>query len=137
LDALGCWDALGDGPLALRLRGLVGRVVARELPIVLPPVPSPADGDARAVGFVSGSIDLLYRDEDDRLVVVDYKTDRLELGEDPGARRERYARQGELYCRAVGAALGADPPPRFEIWWLRSGAVDAIPDPRATGGADR
>jgi len=138
-DALACWDAIGDGPLAPRLRGLAGRVVARELPVLLSPVVSTVGGDAEAAGFVSGSIDLLYRDGDGRLVVVDYKTDRADPAEvlDQEARRERYARQGELYCRAVGEALAADPPPRFEIWWLRSGAVDAIPDPRAAGGADR
>jgi ATP-dependent helicase/nuclease subunit A len=79
-----------------------------------------------ALGFVTGSVDLLYRDDDGRLVVVDYKTDR-ERGE-PGA--ARYAKQGELYCRAVGEALGADPPPRFEIWWLRTGVVEALSGPR-------
>ena len=92
-----------------------------------------ADPDAAAdgagpIGFAAGSIDLLYRDRDGRLVVVDYKTDRA----DASAQRERYARQGALYCRAVEEALGADPPPRFEIWWVRSGAVEVIP-----GAADR
>jgi hypothetical protein len=70
--------------------------------------------------------------------VVDYKTDRVDPhAEDANPRRERYARQGELYCRAVGEALGADRPPRFEIWWLRTGAVEAIGEPRAAGAADR
>jgi ATP-dependent helicase/nuclease subunit A len=119
-DALACWDALATGPLAARLRELSGRIVARELPLLL-------GAHEHALGFVTGSIDLLYRDDDGRLVVVDYKTDR----EGPGAadaaqRRARYAEQGALYCRAVGEALGADPPPRFEIWWLRSGAVEAL-----------
>jgi ATP-dependent exoDNAse (exonuclease V) beta subunit len=116
-DALGCWDALAGGPLPARLRGLAGRVVARELPLVL------ADG----LGFATGSIDLLYRDEDGRLVVVDYKTDRTDARTDTTS-RDRYARQGALYCRAVREALGADPAPRFEIWWLRSGTVDAVAD---------
>jgi ATP-dependent helicase/nuclease subunit A len=130
-EALACWDALGDGPLAARLRSLSPRILARELPLLLGPTqvsrsePKASEDHAMgALGFVSGSIDLLYRDEDGRLVVVDYKTDRER------AQSERYARQGELYCRAVGLALGADPPPRFEIWWLRSGAVEALPDPR-------
>ena len=57
--------------------------------------------------------------------MVDYKTDR-ERRAPTRAPRERYARQGELYCRAVAEALGADRPPRFEIWWLRSGAIEAI-----------
>jgi ATP-dependent helicase/nuclease subunit A len=116
-DALACWDALGSGPLAARLRSVAGSVVARELPLVL----------AEGLGFATGSIDLLYRDEDGRLVVVDYKTDRVESGADPAA-RGRYARQGALYCRAVKEALGADRTPRFEIWWLRSGTVEALSD---------
>jgi ATP-dependent helicase/nuclease subunit A len=83
-------------------------------------------GEQGALGFASGSVDLLYRDADGRLVVVDYKTDRESAEEAPVAPPERYARQGELYCRAVGEALGEDPPPRFEIWWLRTGEIEAI-----------
>ena len=79
-----------------------------------------------ALGFVTGSVDLLYRDVDGRLVVVDYKTDRVDPRADAQAKRERYARQGEIYCRAVAEALAADSPPRFEIWWLRSGEVEPI-----------
>jgi len=114
-DALACWDALASGPLAARLFAVAPRVVARELPLVL------ADG----LGFATGSIDLLYRDEDGRFAVVDYKTDRSEPGADPGA-RARYARQGALYCRAVSEALACELPPRLEIWWLRSGTVEVI-----------
>jgi len=99
------------------------RIVARELPVLL-------RGNEHALGFVSGSIDLLYRDEDGRLVVVDYKTDRVDpSASEVRARRERYAQQGALYCRAVQEALGAEPP-RFELWWLRSGMIEALPDPR-------
>jgi hypothetical protein len=111
-DALACWDAVASGPLGARLRELAGCVVARELPLVL----------AEGIGFATGSIDLLYRDRDGRLVVVDYKTDRVT------AETDRYARQGALYCRAVREALGADAAPRFEIWWLRSGTVEPIAD---------
>ena len=127
-DALECWDALAAGPLAARLRELSGRILARELPVLLAADPDAAADGAGPIGFAAGSIDLLYRDRDGRLVVVDYKTDRA----DASAQRERYARQGALYCRAVEEALGADPPPRFEIWWVRSGAVEVIP-----GAADR
>ncbi|HKA14659.1 MAG TPA: UvrD-helicase domain-containing protein [Myxococcota bacterium] len=132
-DALACWDALARGPLAERLRALSGRILARELPVLLGATGMP-DGNG-ALGFVSGSVDLLYRDGDGRLVVVDYKTDR----DGAGAPRERYVRQGALYCRAVGQALGADPAPRFEIWWLRSGVVEsvALPPPGAAALADR
>ncbi len=137
-DALECWDALGRGPLAARLFGLSSRIIARELPVLLDAAAATQRAaEARALGFVAGSIDLLYRDEDGRLVVVDYKTDRPDPRADATAQRERYARQGGLYCRAVRLALGTDPPPRFEIWWLRRGAVEALPEERATGAADR
>jgi len=118
-DALACWDALGAGPLAARLREVADRILARELPVLL----GPSEG---ALGFVAGSIDLLYRGEDGRLVVVDYKTDRDGARGESGTPHPRYAKQGELYCRAVGEALGAVPPPRFEIWWLRTGRIEAI-----------
>jgi ATP-dependent helicase/nuclease subunit A len=85
----------------------------------------------RLARFVAGSIDLLYRDDDGRLVVVDYKTDRVEPSSaDAGERRARYAQQGALYCRAIGEALGADPSPRFELWWLRSGAIEPLGEAR-------
>jgi ATP-dependent helicase/nuclease subunit A len=127
-DALACWDALGAGPLRARLREISPDILARELPVLLGPQVSRSEPKASedqqlgALGFVTGSIDLLYRDVDGRLVVVDYKTDR-ERGE---AGNPRYAKQGELYCRAVAEALGAEPAPRFEIWWLRSGEIEAI-----------
>jgi ATP-dependent exoDNAse (exonuclease V) beta subunit len=127
-DALECWDALGNGPLAARLAELAPRVVARELPVLLRP--DFQREPAGALGFVSGSVDLLYRDGDGRLVVVDYKTDRVDPRADAQAKHERYARQGELYCRAVAEALAAESAPRFEIWWLRSGSIEALPDPR-------
>jgi ATP-dependent helicase/nuclease subunit A len=120
-DALACWDEIGTGPLAARLRALSPRILARELPVLLG-----VSAEQGALGFASGSVDLLYRDADGRLVVVDYKTDRESAEEAPVAPPERYARQGELYCRAVGEALGVDPPPRFEIWWLRTGEIEAI-----------
>ena len=63
--------------------------------------------------------------------MVDYKTDRVEPSSaDAGERRARYAQQGALYCRAIGEALGADPSPRFELWWLRSGAIEPLGEAR-------
>jgi ATP-dependent helicase/nuclease subunit A len=123
-DALACWDALGAGPLAARLRELSPQILARELPVLLHASAVP-EGTEAPLAFVTGTIDLLYRDGNGRLVVVDYKTDR-EGARETDAPPERYAKQGELYCRAVGQALGADPPPRFEIWWLRRGEIEAI-----------
>ncbi len=140
-DALACWDALASGPIAARLRALSERVVARELPVLLGPTQSPCSEPkayaTESLGFVAGSVDLLYRGDDGRLVVVDYKTDRVDPSTgDARVRRESYARQGELYCRAVGEALCTEPP-RFEIWWLRSGVVEQVPVAGAASAADR
>ena len=107
-------DGMATGDLLPRLFALGPRRVARELPLLLRPGP-----DDVAVGFVSGSIDLLYRDPGaGALVVVDYKTDRL--GDDAAlqARAAHYAPQGEVYVRAVQEAFGLDARPRFELWFL-------------------
>ena len=75
----------------------------------------------RPVGFVSGTIDLLYRDPaTGRLVVADYKTDDPETLE---ARVAVYAPQGATYVRALREALGLEEPPRFELWFLQADRV--------------
>ncbi len=114
------------GPLAERLRSLAPRIVARELPILLPP---PVDGpDERGpIGFVSGAIDLLYREEGsdgtDSFVVVDYKTDDARDDVELQARASAYAPQGAQYTRAIRDALGLVELPRFELWFLATGSV--------------
>ncbi len=111
-------EILADGPLLNRLRTLKDHVLARELPVLLPP----GEGDHSPVGVVSGAIDLLYRDpEDGRIVVADYKTDEVESDEDIAARSAVYAPQGALYSRAVREALELEQAPRFELWFLRAG----------------
>ena len=52
---------------------------------------------------LSGAIDLLYRDDDERWVVVDYKTDQAA---EPEVLLERYRPQGAAYAVAVEAVLG-------------------------------
>jgi ATP-dependent exoDNAse (exonuclease V) beta subunit len=114
-------DALARGPLFARLRGLADAIVCRELPLLLPPLP-----EAGPVGFVAGVADLVYRDPaDGRLVVVDYKSDRLDDLEAPEAlaRRRAYRRQGDIYQRALREALSLDYEPRLELWFLRAGRV--------------
>jgi ATP-dependent helicase/nuclease subunit A len=107
-----------SGALFERLRELGPHVLARELPVLLPPPVS----DAGPVGFVSGAIDLVYRDPDtNELVVVDYKTDRVETDEDHAERAKGYAAQGAQYRRALQEALGLAELPRFELWFLHSG----------------
>jgi ATP-dependent exoDNAse (exonuclease V) beta subunit len=112
------------GGLAARLRELAGRVVARELPVLLAPDPDPPDG-AGPVAFVSGAIDLLYRDPGSgALVIADYKTDEV-AGADLARRTAIYASQGAAYVRAVQAALELAAPPRFELWFVHAGRIVA------------
>jgi ATP-dependent exoDNAse (exonuclease V) beta subunit len=113
------------GELGARLRRLAPHVVARELPVLLPP--DPADPRAPA-GFLAGRIDLLYRDPDTgEWVVADYKTDALD-GEEALAERARaYAAQGVGYLRAVCEALRLDRAPRFELWFLEADRVVEAP----------
>jgi ATP-dependent helicase/nuclease subunit A len=113
--ATGLLDGFAGSPLLTRLRDLKEHVVARELPVLLPP------SGMGAVGVVSGTIDLLYRDPDTgRLVVADYKTDDTSAIE---ARVEVYAPQGGTYVRALREALELQEDPRFELWFLRAERV--------------
>jgi hypothetical protein len=126
--SLRLWDGFAAGPLARRLAALGDRVIARELPVLLPP--GAMAGEAPPVGYVSGFVDLVYRRrEDGQPVVVDYKTDEVTAGEDAGedgdlTRRARaYAPQGAVYARAVRDALGLATDPPFELWFLAAGRV--------------
>ena len=117
------WERFAAGPLLPRLRALAPHVVARELPVWAVPA---GDGEGDPVGFVAGTIDLLYRDPaSGALVVADYKTDAVE-GAALDARAQRYASQGAVYTRAVAAALGLAEPPRFELWFLAGGEVRIV-----------
>jgi ATP-dependent exoDNAse (exonuclease V) beta subunit len=113
-------ETFAAGPLVTRLRALAGHILARELPVLLPP----GDGEHAPVGAVTGAIDLLYRDpEDGRIVIADYKTDEVATAEEIQARAKVYAPQGTVYARAVREALEMDEAPRFEVWFLRAGVV--------------
>jgi len=116
-------DALARGGLLDRLAALGDRIVARELPVLLPP--SGTGGEALA--FSAGSIDLCYRDpETGEWVVADYKTDRVESDTDIAERVERYTEQGRAYQNALRAALDLEAAPRFELWFLRAGRVRVV-----------
>ncbi len=106
-------------PLAARLHGLAGRLIGREVPLLL----APEEGRDPSVGCVVGNIDLLYRDEDGEVVVADYKTDAVRGADALAARSQAYAGQGQVYVRAVQAALGLAEPPRFELWFLDAGRI--------------
>jgi ATP-dependent exoDNAse (exonuclease V) beta subunit len=119
-------DALArfaQGPLLARLAALREHVIARELPVLLPPE---SEGDG-PVGFIAGAIDLLYRDPaTGELVVVDYKTDRVEGAAALAERAAHYAGQAASYRRAVKEALALERPPRCELWFLHAGEVVAL-----------
>lgn len=121
-------DRLLAGPLVVRLAALRGRVLARELPVLLPPGGEEGTG---AVGFVSGAVDLVYRDPaTDEPVVADFKTDRVETPDALTARADAYALQARAYARALQEALGLPTLPRAELWFLWPGeVVEVPPDP--------
>lgn len=96
-------EAFGDSRLLERLRGLAGRIIARELPVLLPPREAPH----APVGVVTGAVDLVYRDPGTgRLVIADYKTDEVA---DPGELERRlsvYRAQVDLYAACWEALTG-------------------------------
>jgi ATP-dependent helicase/nuclease subunit A len=113
-------DRFASGGLAARLRALAAQVLAREMPVLLAPAGSGEDGP---VGFVSGAVDLLYRDPGGgELVIADYKTDEVG-GVELERRAVTYASQGAAYLRAVQEALDLATPPRFELWFVHAGQV--------------
>ncbi|HSM52456.1 MAG TPA: PD-(D/E)XK nuclease family protein, partial [Thermoanaerobaculia bacterium] len=125
-------DRLATGPLRERFDRLAGRIVARELPLLLPPPP----GDAAPLGALTATVDLLYLDPGDgALVVADHKTDRLE---DDALLLARHGPQLRLYAEGLAAALGLARPPRAELWLLRHGRILRLDEaPGADGSAPR
>ncbi len=112
-------DGFMESSLLSRLRDLKDHVLARELPVLLPP-----GEHGGPVGVVSGTIDLLYRDpQTGRLVVADYKTDDPSAPGGVEARADVYASQGAAYVRALQEALDLAEKPRFELWFLRADRV--------------
>ena len=120
--------AMLAGEMLDRLRAIAPHVLARELPLVLPPDPGLAAG--AAVGCVVGSIDLLFRDpESGECVIVDYKTGSSRQADGPGSAEavdERHRHQGRVYREGVQAALGLEQAPRVELWWLARDSVEVL-----------
>lgn len=103
------------GQFVERFSGLAGFDVAREVPIVA----APGASDTDPVGFLSGFIDLLYRDpEIDQWIIVDYKTDRLEDADEIARRAAAYTLQEAVYARALGESLALDKAPLTELWFI-------------------
>jgi ATP-dependent exoDNAse (exonuclease V) beta subunit len=116
-------DRLVGGPLLARLEAIGPGVVARELSVLLPP----GDGPNGPVGFVSGTIDLVYRDPGNgALVIADYKTDEAATDLEVAGRVAAYAPQGATYRRALTEALRLDAEPRFELWFLHPGLIETV-----------
>jgi len=115
-------DRFRAGGLFARFTALRERVVARELPLLLPA----GDGPDEPVGFVAGAIDLVHRDERGALVAVDYKTDAVRDADEARERARLYRSQGTRYAEALARALDLAAPPRFELWFLQAGIVEAV-----------
>ncbi|MFN7961334.1 MAG: UvrD-helicase domain-containing protein [Thermoanaerobaculia bacterium] len=110
------------GPLWQRLEELAPAVLARELPVLLPP-----SGEEGPVGFSAGAIDLLCRDPaSGELLVVDFKSDELRSEPELQARAEVYGHQLRPYGQALAEALGLPRPPRLELWFLAAGRVVSV-----------
>jgi ATP-dependent exoDNAse (exonuclease V) beta subunit len=115
-------ERVAAGPLAARLRALGQAALHRELPVILP-----ADAVEGAAACITGVVDLVYREpETGRLVIADYKTDRVEGEAALRERARRYAPQGAVYQRALREGLGLDYTPRFELWFLHAGRIEPV-----------
>jgi ATP-dependent exoDNAse (exonuclease V) beta subunit len=115
-----------------RLALIADNVVARELPILAPPDASGEEPGEKPVAFVSGSIDLVYRDpEKAELVVADYKANRVDDSGDVEAwirdQRAHYTPQLRTYGRAIQQAFGLPSCPRTELWFLWLGRIVEVP----------
>ena len=110
---------LAEGECLRRLGSVARSVLSRELPVLLW-----SDEEGAPGAVVSGIVDLLYRDPDDgRLVVADYKTDRVPDDDALAERTRVYEPQVRIYARALQEALDLDHEPHTELWFL---AADTI-----------
>ncbi len=120
-EARALLERFAAGPLLARFLDAGRRLVARELAFVAAP------GESGASCALSGSMDLVHRDEAGRLVIVDYKSDALEGAQALEQRVAHHAPQLRAYARALASALPHEPPPRAELWFLQLGEVRTIP----------
>ncbi|MFH1024121.1 MAG: UvrD-helicase domain-containing protein [Planctomycetota bacterium] len=98
------------------------KILAREIPFVAPaPVPG-----ADVMGAAMGRMDLVG-ERDGNLIVVDFKTDRVEAGGERAA-AEKYREQGKIYADVLRGATGRDVV-TFRVVFVRTGtAVDLSRD---------
>ncbi len=126
-------EQFAAGPLLPRLRSLREQIVARELPVLLPPAAPENGGEPGPVGFVAGA-DRPALPRSRRPANWSSPTTRPTTRTPPACPplAAAYAPQGGLYVRAVRDALGLPAAPRFELWFLRAGEVVVVGE---TGGA--
>ena len=82
-------------------------VIGMRAPRLWPEIPVAASIDTpRGPVVIEGIIDLLYQDDDGQLVILDYKSDRVEDKAAADAKLEHYRMQGVAYAAAVESATG-------------------------------
>jgi len=108
-EARAILETFFESGLAARLARL--DVLGREVPVLAPSGSGPV---------LRGTIDLLVRERDGSVVIVDYKTDRET---DPSELRRLHGPQLRAYAEAVREALDLPALPRAEIWALRAGTT--------------
>ena len=116
IDRLAGWQASEGGVhgSAAEIARLAKRAVRHEsvaaalkAPKLWPEIPVAARLDTpHGPVVVEGIIDLLYLDHDDRLVIVDYKSDAVANDAEVQAKMEHYQWQGASYAAAVERATG-------------------------------
>lgn len=116
-------DRFAASPCSVTFRAIADHIVARELPVLIPP----SGSEEGPVGCFTGTIDLLYRDPvTAELVVADYKTDHIDGDDDIAQHVASHRPQGVHYVRAVHEALQLAKPPRFELWFLHPGRIEVV-----------
>ena len=82
-------------------------VAGMRAPRLWPEIPVAASIDTpRGPVVIEGIIDLLYQDDDGQLVILDYKSDRVDGNAAADAKLEHYRMQGVAYAAAVERATG-------------------------------
>ncbi len=116
---------LARGRCLGRWRALAPSLVARELPLLIPP-----RGDEAPLGFVTGVVDLVAAEASTgELVVVDFKTDAVAPGRGLEERAGRYRAQVATYARALRDALELETTPAAELWFLAADEIVRFDSP--------
>jgi ATP-dependent exoDNAse (exonuclease V) beta subunit len=110
-------DGFLIGPLGGRLAAIAPHVVARELALL-----AEVRGEDGFASTASGSIDLVYRDGGE-LVIVDFKTDAVSSAREAREAAHRHRAQMESYRAAWARALATTKPPRAELWFIAAGEI--------------